>query len=78
MLNFTHTLTILPSLLLFLAPVNCGQAAVVRAGEGAENPNVKECLLKPATIEPAGSDVQPSVAVGGCTTKPEVLASEWQ
>ena len=50
----------------------------IRAGEWAENSNVKECLLKPATIEPAGSDVQPSVAVGGCTTKPEVLASEWQ
>ena len=69
---FTHTLTILSSLLLLLAPVNCGEAAVIQTGEtGAENPNVKECLLKPATIEPTGSDVQPSVAVSGCTTKPE-------
>ena len=68
----------LSSLLLFLAPVSCGEAAVVRAVEVVENPNVKECLLEPATIEPAGSDVQPRVAVGGCTTKPEVLASEWQ
>ena len=57
MFNFTHTLTILSSLLLLLVPVNCGEAAVVRTGEGAENPNVEECLLEPATIEPAGSDV---------------------
>ena len=32
------------------------EAAVVRAGEGAENPNVKECLLKPATIEPCPAE----------------------
>ena len=78
MLDLTHTLTVFPALFLLLAAVDCREAAVVRTGKWAKNPNVEECVFKLATIKPAGSDVQPCVIVNGCAPKPEVLSSDWQ